>query len=47
MYAYESYVFADITGGKRTLKLPPQLGYGMRGAGCKGGKKFFGSLAPI
>lgn len=25
-------------GGKRTLKLPSQLGYGMRGAGCKGGK---------
>lgn len=24
-------------GGKRTLKLPPQLGYGMRGAGCRGG----------
>ncbi|PWA62144.1 FK506-binding protein [Artemisia annua] len=23
--------------GKRTLKLPPQLGYSMRGAGCKGG----------
>ncbi|KAK9074932.1 hypothetical protein SSX86_003251 [Deinandra increscens subsp. villosa] len=26
-----------LAGGKRTLKLPPQLGYGMRGAGCKGG----------
>lgn len=26
-----------LPGGKRTLKLPPQLGYGMRGAGCKGG----------
>uniref|UniRef100_A0A0F7H0F1 peptidylprolyl isomerase n=1 Tax=Geranium phaeum TaxID=379952 RepID=A0A0F7H0F1_9ROSI len=26
-----------LTGGKRTLKLPPELGYGMRGAGCKGG----------
>ncbi|KAI3813897.1 hypothetical protein L1987_18632 [Smallanthus sonchifolius] len=26
-----------FAGGKRTLKLPPQLGYGMRGAGCKGG----------
>ncbi|RWW69769.1 hypothetical protein BHE74_00022594, partial [Ensete ventricosum] len=23
--------------GKRTLKLPPELGYGMRGAGCRGG----------
>lgn len=21
------------------MKLPPQLGYGMRGAGCKGGKQ--------
>nr|GEV96635.1 peptidyl-prolyl cis-trans isomerase FKBP13, chloroplastic [Tanacetum cinerariifolium] len=26
-----------LAGGKRTLRLPPQLGYGMRGAGCKGG----------
>ncbi|CAL5412794.1 unnamed protein product [Camellia sinensis] len=26
-----------LAGGKRTLKLPPKLGYGMRGAGCKGG----------
>uniref|UniRef100_A0A0F7H0G3 peptidylprolyl isomerase n=1 Tax=Pelargonium tetragonum TaxID=122197 RepID=A0A0F7H0G3_9ROSI len=26
-----------LAGGKRTLKLPPELGYGMRGAGCKGG----------
>uniref|UniRef100_A0A0F7CZ47 peptidylprolyl isomerase n=1 Tax=Goodyera fumata TaxID=1390594 RepID=A0A0F7CZ47_9ASPA len=26
-----------FAGGKRTLKLPPELGYGMRGAGCKGG----------
>ncbi|RWR93348.1 peptidyl-prolyl cis-trans isomerase FKBP13, chloroplastic-like protein isoform X1 [Cinnamomum micranthum f. kanehirae] len=26
-----------LAGGKRTLKLPPQLGYGLRGAGCKGG----------
>ncbi|XP_077253453.1 FK506-binding protein 13 [Tasmannia lanceolata] len=26
-----------LPGGKRTLKLPPELGYGMRGAGCKGG----------
>ncbi|KAJ6805350.1 peptidyl-prolyl cis-trans isomerase FKBP13, chloroplastic-like [Iris pallida] len=26
-----------LTGGKRTLKLPPELGYGVRGAGCKGG----------
>ncbi|CAJ2677808.1 unnamed protein product [Trifolium pratense] len=23
--------------GKRTLKLPPELGYGSRGAGCRGG----------
>lgn len=26
------------SGGKRILKLPPELGYGMRGAGCRGGK---------
>lgn len=26
-----------LAGGKRTLKLPPEFGYGMRGAGCKGG----------
>uniref|UniRef100_A0A0F7H0W8 peptidylprolyl isomerase n=1 Tax=Habenaria pantlingiana TaxID=1498489 RepID=A0A0F7H0W8_9ASPA len=26
-----------LAGGKRTLKLPPELGYGVRGAGCKGG----------
>ncbi|KAG8635730.1 hypothetical protein MANES_16G058400v8 [Manihot esculenta] len=24
-------------GGKRILKLPPELGYGVRGAGCRGG----------
>ncbi|XP_021296135.1 peptidyl-prolyl cis-trans isomerase FKBP13, chloroplastic [Herrania umbratica] len=26
-----------LAGGKRTLRLPPELGYGTRGAGCKGG----------
>ncbi|CAH2042148.1 unnamed protein product [Thlaspi arvense] len=26
-----------LAGGKRTLRLPPELGYGMRGAGCRGG----------
>ncbi|CAL5213896.1 unnamed protein product [Lathyrus oleraceus] len=26
-----------FAGGKRTLKLPPELGYGSRGAGCRGG----------
>ncbi|KAB1998482.1 hypothetical protein ERO13_D12G075000v2 [Gossypium hirsutum] len=26
-----------LAGGKRTLRLPPELGYGVRGAGCKGG----------
>ncbi|XP_052878808.1 uncharacterized protein LOC108474718 isoform X3 [Gossypium arboreum] len=31
-----------LAGGKRTLRLPPELGYGMRGAGCKGD---FGSSA--
>lgn len=25
------------SGGKRILRLPPELGYGMRGAGCRGG----------
>ena len=28
-------------GGKRVLKLPPQLGYGARGAGCRGGRMKF------
>ncbi|KAK6931970.1 FKBP-type peptidyl-prolyl cis-trans isomerase domain [Dillenia turbinata] len=26
-----------LAGGKRTLKIPSELGYGMRGAGCRGG----------
>ncbi|KAK9086106.1 hypothetical protein Sjap_026517 [Stephania japonica] len=26
-----------LAGGKRILKLPPELAYGMRGAGCRGG----------
>lgn len=32
-----------MLGGKRTLKLPPEFGYGSRGAGCKGGKYSFSS----
>lgn len=40
-------VFITWLGGKRTLKLPPELAYGVRGAGCRGGKLSSHILFPL